>query len=247
MLEGLDRSNQNQSGKLTQRLPLPQLATPELLALSRAVLSELRRRGVLRSGNAPAGDYAELLVQRATGGELAQGSQKSWDVEAAGERLQVKARVVTNPKSAGQRQLSVFRSWDFEAAVIVLFDDEFRVWRAARLPVAIVEEAGSWAEHVRGWRVMATDTLLARGQDWAELLRQATHPPARREPIDLTDPDNADWTKGTLDLSGPDGKMVSDGPSLLLALEASGTTLAEFKTMPAYRLALGRHPWLAEL
>jgi hypothetical protein len=52
----------------------------ELLALSRATLAELRKRGVVRTRNAPAGDYAEFLVQRATGGELASNAQKSWDV-----------------------------------------------------------------------------------------------------------------------------------------------------------------------
>jgi hypothetical protein len=51
-----------------------------LLSFSRAILAELRRRGVIRTGNAPAGDYAELLVQRASGGELAPNSEKSWDV-----------------------------------------------------------------------------------------------------------------------------------------------------------------------
>ncbi|MBA2567895.1 MAG: hypothetical protein H0V11_00960 [Actinobacteria bacterium] len=50
---------------------LEDMTTAELLALSRASLRELKRRGVVRSGNAPAGDYAELLVQRATGGEHA--------------------------------------------------------------------------------------------------------------------------------------------------------------------------------
>jgi hypothetical protein len=100
---------------------LAELTTGELLALSRGILAELRRRGVIRSGNAPAGDYAELLVQRATGGELAPNSQKSWDVETpTGVHLQVKARVVTNPNASGERQLSVFRSWEFDAAVIVL-------------------------------------------------------------------------------------------------------------------------------
>lgn len=86
------------------------LTTGELLALSRGILAELRHRGVIRSGNAPAGDYAELLVQQATGGELAPNSQRSWDVETpAGEHLQVKARVVPNANTPGQRQLSVFR------------------------------------------------------------------------------------------------------------------------------------------
>ncbi len=204
------------------------MTTPELLSLS----------------------WAELLVQRATGGKLAPNSERSWDVETpACERLQVKARVVTDPKSAGQRQLSVFRSWDFEAAVVVLFDDEFRVWRAARLPVDVVKDAGHWSEHVRGWRVMATDDLLARGEDWTERLRQATDSPAGCESIDLSALDNADWTKSTLDLVGPDGEMVTNGPSLLRALEWMGWTLEEFKALPAYRLALasGRYPWLAGL
>lgn len=69
------------------RINLGDLGIGELLALSRRILAELRRRCVIRSGNAPAGDYAELLVQRATSGELAPNSQKSWDAVARdGER-----------------------------------------------------------------------------------------------------------------------------------------------------------------
>jgi hypothetical protein len=144
----------------------------ELLGLSRQILRELRERGVIRSSNAPAGDYAELLVQRATGGELAPNSQRSWDVLSAdGQRLQVKARVMTDPKVAGERQLSMFRSWEFDAAVIVLFDDEFRVWRAARIPADELKARGRFVEHVRGFRIMATDSLLDTGDDWTSRLR----------------------------------------------------------------------------
>jgi hypothetical protein len=152
------------------------LTTGELLALSRRILAELRDRGVIKSGNAPTGDHAELLVQQATGGELAPQSQKSWDVETPEpnvERLQVKARVVTDSKNGGQRQLSTFRSWDFDAAVIVLFGDDFGVWKAARVPIDVVQEAARPDAHVRGSRVLATDALLARGEDWTERLRQA--------------------------------------------------------------------------
>ena len=159
---------------------LPQLAaldTPDLLALSRAVLRELRLREVIRSGNAPAGDYAEMLVHRLTGGALAESSQKSWDVlTPTGERLQVKARVVTDPNSPGQRQLSVFRSWDFDAAVVVLFDDDFAVWRASLLPVDVVETAGKWNKHVSGWRVLARNELLDRGDDWTLPLTSVSRP-----------------------------------------------------------------------
>ncbi|MGZ4481812.1 MAG: hypothetical protein ACXVY5_06365, partial [Gaiellales bacterium] len=58
----------------------------------------------------------------ATGGKLAPNSQKSWDVDAPEGRLQVKARLVSDLKNRSQRQVSPFRSWDFDAAVSVLFE-----------------------------------------------------------------------------------------------------------------------------
>ncbi len=42
-----------------------QRTVPELLAGYARSLAELRRRGVVRSANAPAGDYAEWLVKTA--------------------------------------------------------------------------------------------------------------------------------------------------------------------------------------
>lgn len=80
---------------------------------------------------------------------------------------------MANPQTHGDRQLSVFRSWDFDAAVIVLFDDGFRVWRAARLPVGAFRAAARFVEHVSGYRVFATDDVLDRGEDWTERLRKA--------------------------------------------------------------------------
>jgi hypothetical protein len=152
---------------------LSEVSVGDLLSRSRAFLMELRRRAVIRSGNAPVGDYAELIVQRSTGGTLAASSQKSWDVlTPGGERLQVKARIVTGARGArGERQLSPFRSWDFDAAVIVLFDNEFHVSRAARLPAQTVQSAARFSEHVHGHLVVATDDVLGRGEDWTDRLR----------------------------------------------------------------------------
>lgn len=153
---------------------LRELRTGELLRLSRQILAELRRREVIRSGNAPAGDYSELLVKVATGGELAPASQKSWDVETPdGTRLQVKARVLSSTPNAGERELSPFRSWDFDAAIIVLFDDHFGVWRAARLLPAQLQAAARYSGHVKGDVVRATDSLLDQGEDWTGRLRAA--------------------------------------------------------------------------
>jgi hypothetical protein len=152
---------------------LEYFSVPELLRLSRAILRELRSRGIVRSGNAPAGDYAELLVQRATAGDLAPKSQKSWDVLTADRtRVQVKARVITpeNPS----RQLSPIRSWDFDQLAIVLFDDHFDITHAVFLDRAIAEPRARWNEHVKGWRLFATATLLAAGTDrTAELAAQS--------------------------------------------------------------------------
>ena len=89
------------------RIDLGDLGIGELLALSRRILAELRRRGVIRSGNAPAGDYAELLAQRATIRRVRPNSQRSWDglaratASAFGEGC-----VVTDPRVHAERQPS---------------------------------------------------------------------------------------------------------------------------------------------
>ena len=143
---------------------LSELSVPGLLRLSREILRELRARGVIRSSNAPAGDFAEFLVQRVTQGELAPGSQRSWDVVTPEKRrLQVKARVLTPENSS--RQLSPIRTWEFDELVVVLFDDNFAVSRAVFLPAAVAREASSWRKHVNGWVLIARDELLMSGAD----------------------------------------------------------------------------------
>jgi hypothetical protein len=157
----------------------------DLLGRSREILAELRALGVIRTDNAPAGDYAEWLVAQATEGELEASSSKSYDILGPasdefpeGERIQVKARTVSDPPKKGQRQLSVFRSWDFDSLVAVLFDDRFGVMRAAHLPAPEVEARSSRVEHVNGWRVHATDDFLDLGDDWTQRLNTAATGPA---------------------------------------------------------------------
>lgn len=75
-------------------IDLAALTPRQLLSLYSEILSELIARSVVRS-NAPAGDYAELLVATAYGGELSKGSAKSYDVATTdARRLQAKSRVI---------------------------------------------------------------------------------------------------------------------------------------------------------
>jgi hypothetical protein len=137
------------------------LPTAQLFSTYRSILRELRKREVIRTTNAPTGDYAEFLVARLLGVKLAPNSEKSWDVRAQdGKTLQVKSRVVANPRAADERQLSPFRSFGFDEVVIVLFNDNYGVWRAVRLPVAVVEERSAYRSHVNGHVLFAKDQLL---------------------------------------------------------------------------------------
>ena len=133
-----------------------------LFSLYRAILSELKSRGVIRTENAPVGDYAEYLVATALGGQLAPNSEKSWDVLGSdGEKLQVKARVVSDPAEPGQLQLSPFRSFGFDSAVIVLLSaTDYAVSRASKVPRYVVESSAIHRQHVNGKVLFARPEIM---------------------------------------------------------------------------------------
>ncbi|MHB8878694.1 MAG: hypothetical protein ACYC8T_33765 [Myxococcaceae bacterium] len=159
-------------------------STAELFATYRAILRELRGRTVVRTGNAPTGDYAEWLVAKHLGGELAPNSEKSFDVTGPnGRTYQVKSRMVDGAGN-GKRQLSPFRSWEFDEAVLVLFDDDYTVMRASIVPRDTVRAGAVHREHVNGDVAFATDDLMDEGEDVTEAIRaiageadSATHLP----------------------------------------------------------------------
>lgn len=170
---------------------LETLTNAELLALSGGALAELRRRGVVRTANAPAGDLAERLVADAMGGELATNAQKSWDVlvrasaaDTPAQRVQVKARVVTDPANAGQRQVSAFRSWDCESVMFVLFDPLYRVRGAALVPTELVRQRATYVTFTASDRVFANDAMLTLGENWTERLQNAGLWAETRDPQD---------------------------------------------------------------
>jgi hypothetical protein len=157
---------------------LTAIETRDLFALYRQILRELKTRGVVRTENAPTGDYADYLVASSLNGVLAPNSEKSWDVRLPnGDRIQVKCRVAADPPRASQRQLSPFRSFEFEAAVIVLLrDDNFDIWRAAMVPSAVIESNSRYRSHVNGHVAFATAEILDHplAVDLTDQLREAS-------------------------------------------------------------------------
>jgi hypothetical protein len=144
---------------------VPDLSTfsePDLFSLYRAILSELKRRGVIRTENAPVGDYAEYLVATALGGQLAPNSEKSWDVLGKDrKRLQVKARVVSDLAEPAQLQLSPFRSFGFDSAVIVLLSaTDYAVSQASKVPRYVVESSAIYRQHVNGKVLFARPPIM---------------------------------------------------------------------------------------
>lgn len=146
-----------------------------LLRTYAGVLRELRRRGVLRTNNPPAGDFAEYLVAAALGGTLVQNSTRGGDVLLPdATTMQVKARVVTDPRDAGQRQLSAFRCFDFAEVAIVLFDEHYGVYRSVRLPCERARALAVYRKHVNAHVLHATDAVLRDEQavDLTAILRE---------------------------------------------------------------------------
>jgi hypothetical protein len=124
----------------------------ELLAAHSAVLDELKRRGVVRSLNNPTGDYAEWLVAEHLGLSLQGNSEKGYDAtDGAGFRYQIKGRKLS-PSNAST-QLGVIRNLDkqeFDFLIAVVFDADWQVKSAAKIPHGVIADLAKHRKHVNG-------------------------------------------------------------------------------------------------
>lgn len=149
-----------------------------LLRLQAAAVEELRRREVVRTRNAPLGDYAEHLFAKAFGWELTVNSATGYDAQDnQGTRYQIKARRLRNNR-AGERQLGVLRGLPdkaFDYLATVLFSSDFAVRRAAIIPHAAVVSRAMHIKHVNGWRFLLEDAvwLIEGVQDVTDAIQSA--------------------------------------------------------------------------
>lgn len=136
-------------------------STGDLLALYGEILDELRHRGVVRTGNSPVGDYAELLFARAFGWSLAPNSASGHDAsDADGRRFQIKSRRLRHPKAS--RQLSAIRRLNdktFDDLAALLFDPACRVTHAIIIPYEVVARRARRVEHTNSWTFILDDSV----------------------------------------------------------------------------------------
>ncbi|WP_232427189.1 hypothetical protein [Burkholderia ubonensis] len=147
----------------TPRVSLSGLSIADLLATHSFVIEELQRRGVLRTGNNPTGDYAEWLVSSKLGLELAGKSSKGYDaIDTQKVRYEIKARRVTpdNPST----QMSPIRDLagaHFDFLIAVVFDNSWKVIAAAKIPHSIIPAVASFRQHVNGHVMHLRPSLFA--------------------------------------------------------------------------------------
>jgi len=124
----------------------------ELLRLYAAVMRELRNREVIRSTNNPVADVAELLASRAFKLTLETKSTAGFDgVARDGTRYQIKGRRRTPDNRS--TQLSAIRNLHgnkFKYLLAILFDEQFNVERALRIPRDVVRRYARYSKHVNG-------------------------------------------------------------------------------------------------
>ena len=138
---------------------LDDTGTGQLLSLMGGILAELRRRGICRTENSPAGDFAEFLFHQAFGWKLERNSKRGFDAtDEQGKRYQIKGRRLT--KHSKSRQLGAIRGIDqFDFLAAVLFDEMYGVQRAAVIPAATVREKFTFQEGTNSHRLLLADNV----------------------------------------------------------------------------------------
>jgi hypothetical protein len=140
---------------------LKSMTVSELFDIHGKVLSELRERGVVRSTNKPIADYAEYLSARALSLSTSPKSTKGYDAKGPdNKKYEIKSRQITRQNPS--REVSALRDLDkrhFDYLIGVLFNEEFRVLRACRIPHSTVLKVAKYSNHTNAWRFHLRDSL----------------------------------------------------------------------------------------
>ncbi len=128
-----------------------------LLKEHAAVTKELRKHRIRH----PVADYAEILVCQRLGLKQQPRSNKGVDaVDEAGTRFQIKAR---RPTDSSPPQLGIIRDLESHASdyfVAVIFEEDFDVRGAWRIPHRTVSRYASFSDRQNGHRLTLTKGLM---------------------------------------------------------------------------------------
>lgn len=133
-------------------LSIESCSPADLLCAYAVIVEELRDRGLCRTKNNPVAGYCEWLVSTRLGLSLRDNSSTGYDAtDPADTKYEIKARRVT--PSNPSLQLSVIRGLElrhFDYLVGVIFEADFSIRYAAKLPHAVVVEHATYRKHVNG-------------------------------------------------------------------------------------------------
>ena len=140
---------------------LEQMAEVELLRTYTGVIDELMRRGVVRTRNAPIGDYTEWLVCSHLGLEMQANSKAAFDAsDANGIHYQIKGR-----RSEKQSdQFSVIRNLEengFHFLIAIVFNNDWSIRLAVKIPHEVVARRAAYSGYVNGHILTFTDKIIA--------------------------------------------------------------------------------------
>ena len=144
-------------------MSLREKSVKELLQLQSSIINELKRRKIVRTKNNPLGDYAEWLVAKGLGLDLATNSSAGYDgIDSEGVKIQIKARRVTPENKS--RQLSALRNLegkDFDQLAAVIFDENYEIIDAVLMSYEVVVEYAKYREHVNAHILHLKGSILA--------------------------------------------------------------------------------------
>jgi hypothetical protein len=131
---------------------LKNYSIPKLLQQFAGILDELKRRGVVRTRNNPVADYAEWLTVKAFGLTLERNSKAGFDgKDKSGVKFQIKSRRLDETNQS--HQLGVIRNLkkhEFDYLVGVIFDHDFKVLEAYKIPYGVIIKYKRHSEHQHG-------------------------------------------------------------------------------------------------
>lgn len=134
---------------MTNLPDITHLPVKHLLQLEASIVTELRRRDLVRTNNKPLGDIAEHIVWLARGGVIEPNSTKSHDITTtSGRRIQVKA--MANRTAGASARFSPFRSANYHTAVFLVFDADFEIEEAYEVNSDHIEQHVRFVPHVNG-------------------------------------------------------------------------------------------------